>query len=51
MARVTEMERGIAAGTWRLTPETVTVILRHTLGIVTALEATMPTSGVAQSSS
>ncbi len=49
--RLADVEHGIAAGTWRPTPETLTVILRHTLGIVAALEATVPTTATAQSSS
>lgn len=49
--RLATMEQEIAAGTWHPTPETLTVILRHTLGIVAALHATVSPAAAALSSS
>ena len=48
-ARLGELEQHVAAGTWRLTPETLTVILRHTLGIVAALQATVVSTAAVSS--
>ena len=48
-ARLGEIERGIAAGTWHPTTETLTVILRHTLGIVAALQATVVSTAAVSS--
>ncbi|HAM40676.1 MAG TPA: hypothetical protein DCP69_04905 [Candidatus Omnitrophica bacterium] len=50
-SRLAALEQEMAAGTWRPTVETLTVIVRHTLGIVAALEATIPTVAAVRSSS
>lgn len=40
-SRLSAVEREIAQGTWRPSPDMATVILRHTLGIIAALQATI----------
>jgi len=49
-SRLAAIEDDVVTGTWRPTPETMTVILRHTLGIVAALQAIVVTMEAAASS-